>query len=195
MFTRLLLISHAATAAMRRGQFPADDPLDLQDAHGTANEAAAGAVRARYPVIGEAFAFCSPAACSLASALALGLEAQVAPELADMHYGRWCGKRLSDIAAEEGDALTAWSSDPHMAPHGGESFDAVRMRVGAWMDGLDDGRTVVAVTHAPVIRAAILHALNADSASFSHLEIAPLSLVELRRSERGWTWWPAPPAL
>jgi hypothetical protein len=33
--------------------------------------------------------------------------------------------------------------------------------------------------------------LNAPAVSFAHIEIAPLSVVEIRRSARGWAWWPA----
>jgi broad specificity phosphatase PhoE len=161
---RLLLISHAATAAMRGGRFPADDLLDDRGI------AAATAWRERLPALRDAIAFSSPAACARDTAQALGLAASVAPELAETDHGRWRGRRLADIAVDESSALTAWSRDPDAAPHGGESFSAVLARVGAWLDGLDDE--------------------DAPSATFSRIEIAPLSIVELRRSVRGWAWWP-----
>ncbi|MDI7047409.1 histidine phosphatase family protein, partial [Escherichia coli] len=59
------------------------------------------------------------------------------------------------------------------------------------MQNPQNAQNVVAVTHAPVIRAAIVHALGASPAIFSRIEIAPLSMIELRRSRRGWIWWPA----
>jgi broad specificity phosphatase PhoE len=194
MTTRLLLISHPATAAMRSGQFPADGPLDrfdfTSDAQNVRHKAAVEALRERLPAHGDAFAFSSPAACARDTAEALGLAAQVDAGLDDMDYGRWRGQRLADIAAAEASALAQWSSDPDAAPHGGESFSAVLARVGGWLDGLDDSGTVIAVTHAPVIRAAILHALAAAPASFPRIEVAPLSVVELRHSAHGWRWWP-----
>jgi broad specificity phosphatase PhoE len=202
MDTRLLLISHASTAAMRAGRFPADDPLD---ARGLAEAAAA---RARLSIPDDAAVFVSPAvcACDTASALrlgaaALGRGASVDEGLADMDYGLWHGRRLADLAVEAPHDLAAWTHDPDAAAHGGESFSQLVKRVGQWLDALNDvlsegvipGNTqnVVAVTHAPVIRAAIVHALGASPAVFARIEIAPLSMVELRRSRRGWTWWPA----
>jgi broad specificity phosphatase PhoE len=197
MHTRLLLISHAATAAMRSGRFPADDPADAfdpTDKRGMAAAAAASQLRERLSAIGNASILCSPAACAGDTARMLGFaaEMQIAPELADADYGHWRGRRLADIAAAgEQSALTAWSSDPDAAPPGGESFRAVLARTGAWLDSLEDAGAIIAITHAPLMRAAIIHALNAPPASFPHIEITPLSVVELRRSARGWTWWAA----
>ncbi|MFL9920638.1 histidine phosphatase family protein [Paraburkholderia fungorum] len=189
MDTRLLLISHAATAAMRAGRFPADDPLD---ARGLAE---AGAARVRLSIPEDAAAFVSPSVCARETASALGLGAAVHEGLADMDYGQWHGRRLADLAIEAPQDLTAWTHDPDTAAHGGESFSRLVKRIGQWLDAWDeaprDTQNVVAVTHAPVIRAAIVHALGASPQVFSRIEIAPLSMVELRRTRRGWTWWPA----
>jgi broad specificity phosphatase PhoE len=201
MDIRLLLISHASTAAMRAGRFPADDPLD---ARGLAEAAAA---RARLSIPDDAAVFVSPAVCArdTASALGLGAAASFDEGLADMDYGLWHGRRLADLAVEAPHDLAAWTHDPDAAAHGGESFSQLVKRVGQWLDALNGalsdalsedvipGNThnVVAVTHAPVIRAAIVHVLGASPGVFPHIEIAPLSMVELRRSRRGWTWWPA----
>ncbi|MDY7578969.1 histidine phosphatase family protein [Herbaspirillum sp. RTI4] len=184
MQTRLLLISHAATPAMRSGKFPANDRLDERGIEDAA------AWSARMPVLGAPLMLSSPASCAQETARLLVLTARIEPQLADMDYGRWLGRRLADIAVDEPDALAEWSQNPHVAPHGGESFSAVVKRVGTWMDGLESGDEVVAVTHAAVIRAAIIHALQVPPAAFLKIEIAPLSLIELRRSARGWAWWP-----
>lgn len=213
MDTRLLLISHASTAAMRAARFPADDPLD---APGLAD---ASAARAQLPIPDNAATFVSPAVCARDTASALGLAAIVHEGLADMDYGVWHGHRLADLAVETPLDLAAWTHDPDAAAHRGESFSELVKRVGRWLDSLDDSlsktvsksmthakdsapgheadkaprntQNVVAVTHAAVIRAAIVHALGASPAIFSRIEIAPLSMIELRRSRRGWTWWPA----
>lgn len=189
MDTRLLLISHAATAAMRAGRFPADDPLD---ARGLAE---ADAARARLSIPEDAAAFVSPSVCAHKTASALGLSAVVHEGLADMDYGRWHGRRLADLAAEAPQDLVAWTHDPDAAAHGGESFSRLVKRIGKWLDALEEAprnkQNVVAVTHAAVMRAAVIHALGASPHVFSHIEIAPLSVVELRRSRGGWTWWPA----
>ena len=204
MNLRLLLISHAPTAAMPAGRFPADDPLD---ARGLADAQAAQARLSHLShlaAFNEAPAFVSPAACARDTASALGLNAKVDAALADIDYGNWKGRRLADLAAQTPIDLTAWMRDPDAAPHGGESFSQAVKRIGEWLDTLDvalhdaqgkapgNARDVIAVTHAPIIRAAVIHALSASPAIFPRIEIAPLTVVELHRSEqRGWTWWPA----
>ncbi|WP_168791684.1 histidine phosphatase family protein [Paraburkholderia aromaticivorans] len=196
MDTRLLLVSHASTAAQRAGRFPADDPLD---ARGLA-EAEAHAARLRPAIAEDAPAFVSPAACARETATALGLAASVDAGLADMNYGRWQGRRLADLAAEAPQDLAAWTRDPDAVPHGGESFSQLVKRVGEWLEASLEGgtgrasshpRNVIAVTHAPVLRAAIVYVLGASPVVFPRIEIAPLSMIDLRRSSRGWTWWPA----
>jgi broad specificity phosphatase PhoE len=208
MDLRLLLISHAATAAQRAGRFPAATLITADkanaeplDARGIAE---ADAARARLALPDSTTAFVSPADCARATATALGLTATVEQALADIDYGTWHDRKLLDIANDAPHDLAAWTRDPDAAPPGGESFSQLVGRVGRWLDALDTTaqehatarpsnpvRQVVAVTHAPLLRAAIVHALGASPAIFARIEIAPLSLVELRRSSRGWTWWPA----
>jgi broad specificity phosphatase PhoE len=183
--TRLVLISHAATPAMRTGRFPSDDPLDARGI------ATATAWRERMPVDADALKLCSPSACALDTANALGLTVRVTSELADTDYGEWRGLRLADITGDARPEVAAWSQDPYKAPPGGESFEQLRTRIGRWLETLDEVGNIIAITHACVIRAAVLHALNAPSSSFTRVEVAPLSVVELRRSPRGWVWWPA----
>jgi broad specificity phosphatase PhoE len=197
MEIRLLLVSHASSAAQRAGRFPDDEPLD---ARGLAETEAA---RLRLSIPEDAAAFVSPAVCARETARALGLAATPDHGLADMNYGRWRGQRLAELALEAPHELAAWAREPDAAPHGGESFSQLVKRVGRWLDALDSAspetkiaasnrlRHVVAVTHAPLLRAAIVHALGASPAVFPRIEIAPLSTVELRRSSRGWAWWPA----
>jgi len=185
MQTRLLMIHHASTAAMRSGIFPTDDRIDGRGI------AEAKARRAQLDFRTDATVFTSPAACARDTAQALGLTACVAQALIETDYGRWSGQRLSDVAMREPSELAAWCSDPDAAAHGGESVNMVLARVGAWLENLATPGEVVAVTHAAVMRAAILYVLKAPAAAFSHMEIPPLSVVELRRSSSKWTWWPA----
>src|SRR4051794_7038236 len=134
MNLRLLLISHAPTAAMRAGRFPADDPLD---ARGLADAQARLSHLSHLAAFNEAPAFVSPAACARDTASALGLNAKVDAALADIDYGNWTGRRLADLAAQAPIDLTAWMRDPDAAPHGGESFSQAVKRIGEWLDTLD----------------------------------------------------------
>jgi len=61
-------------------------------------------------------------------------------------------------------------------------------RVGAWMDGLLTGRgSILAITHATVIRAAIANALGSGPEVFRHIDVAPLTRARLSGGGGRWT--------
>jgi broad specificity phosphatase PhoE len=60
--------------------------------------------------------------------------------------------------------------------------------VAAWLDSVtDDASPAVAVTHPAVIRAAILHSLDAPPKSFWRIDIAPTSRTVLHFRNGRWT--------
>ncbi|PMS38384.1 histidine phosphatase family protein [Trinickia symbiotica] len=176
----LYLIAHAATHAMRVGQFPGDDPLD---AHGLARTAA---VCNQWPQ--TSLVLSSPVRCAQQTAAALASEVRIDYALRDVDYGDWRGKPLAELAREMPAALNAWITDPSASPHGGESHEDVLRRVGFWLDQLPLPDDLVAITHSAIIRAAIVHALGAGPKAMSRIEIAPLSVAELRPAPGGWKW-------
>ena len=110
-------------------------------------------------------AWTSPAARARQTAEALGLDATVAPELDECDFGAWRGRTLAELDDEDPVAVAAWIEDPAAAPHGGESLLALLERVRGWLDAhAGDGARTVAVTHAGVIRAALVCALDAPAA-------------------------------
>jgi broad specificity phosphatase PhoE len=48
-----------------------------------------------------------------------------------------------------------------------------------------EGATL-AITHAAIVRAAIVHALGADSSAFARIDVAPLSLARLSGHAGRW---------
>ncbi|HEF5875817.1 TPA: histidine phosphatase family protein [Burkholderia cenocepacia] len=181
MHASLHLIAHASTRAMRTGTFPDDDPLD---AHGLAE---AAALRGRWTRAAGSRVLCSPARCARQTADALGLHAEVDDALRDVDYGDWRGKRLHDLARELPDELAAWIGTPSASPHRGESFDAAAHRIGTWLNALPPDRDVVAITHAPIVRAAIAHVLRMNPGAATRLDVAPLSCTTFVASPNGWT--------
>ncbi|UEP24156.1 histidine phosphatase family protein [Burkholderia ambifaria] len=177
----LRLIAHAPTRAMRIGAFPADDPLDARGL------AAAAALRERFAGAPGAIVLCSPAPCARQTADALGLRAAIDDALRDVDYGHWHGKRLHDLAREVPDELGAWLDDPAASPHGGESFEDVARRVGAWLNALPRNRDIVAITHAAIVRAAIAHVRRMDAKAATRIDVAPLSCTVFAASGDGWT--------
>ena len=129
----------------------------------------------------------APARAARETAAALGLDADVETALRDCDYGRWRGLALADVAAREPDGFAVWHNDPAAAPHGGEPVTALIERAGAWLAELlaRHGATL-AVTHASVVRAAIVSTLAAGSAAFWRIDVAPLMLARLSGREGRW---------
>lgn len=176
---RLILVRHASTEAVRRAAFPADEPLD------SSGEAAARALAGR---LGRAEAMCSPARRALATAAAMGLQAQPDRALEECDFGSWRGRTLAEVDAEDPAATQAWMTDPGACPHGGETLRDFAARVAGWLDAQAelDGRAV-AVTHGGVVRAAVVHALGAPIDAVWRLDAMPLRITELNAHDGRWT--------
>jgi broad specificity phosphatase PhoE len=179
MTARLDLLAHGASAAMRGARFPDDEGLEASAVG--ALEALRGRLRPYAQVL------TSPARAARETAAALGLHADVETALSDCDYGRWRGLASKDVAEREPEGFAAWLGDPAAAPHGGESVAALMERVSEWLrQSLARGSATLAVTHASVVRAAIVTALGASSSSFARIDVAPLSLARLSGHGQRW---------
>lgn len=180
---RLLLVRHAPTAATERGAFAGDEPLT---AHG---RTAAAQLRRGLPVAEAALS--SPALRCRQTAAALDLTPALDPDLAECRFGEWEGRTFAEIQAREPALLDVWLRDPDAAPSGGgESLTEFAARIRRWLEGAAarlDAATVVAITHAGVIRAAAVTALAAPIAVFWQIVVAPLSVTELRLHDGAWS--------
>jgi broad specificity phosphatase PhoE len=180
MTARLIFICHASTDAIRTASFPADEPLDDKGL------TRAAALADTLPKADSAIT--SPELRTRQTAQALRLNATTAPMLRDCDYGRWVGRRFDEVQASEPDAISSWLRDPEATPHGGESIAAVISRVGEWL-AAEQGhhqRSIV-VTHAAIIRAAIIFAIEAPPQSFWRIDVAPLSITRLSGTSGRWT--------
>ncbi|GGP00393.1 histidine phosphatase family protein [Stakelama pacifica] len=173
MTLRLVLLCAGASTAMRDARF-ADDDDELDEG----GRAKLGALRIPGPPAERCFI--SPARTARESAGLLGIAAVEAAALRDRDAGDWTGRPLSALPP---DALGLWLADPVQAMPGGESMAAVQARVGAWIDGLGEGR-VLAITHAAVVRAAIAHTLGLPLAATMDIDVAPLSMTVLSHHGR-----------
>jgi broad specificity phosphatase PhoE len=178
---RLLLVRHATTPATRAAAFPTDE--DLDDAGRAAATGLALVLTGRHETV------CSPARRCRETAAAAGLATPTEePRIAECDFGAWAGRTLVDVQAGDPDASSAWMRDPDAAPHGGESLRAFAARVAAWLDE-QAGRSgpAVAITHAGVVKAALIHALGAPLGAFWRIDAAPLSITELHAHDHRWT--------
>lgn len=156
---RLALIRHGATAwnAARRLQGRADIPL-------SETGRAAVARRRIPPVLAGAHWLTSPLVRAGETAALLGAAAVEEALLIEMDYGSWEGRTLAAVRAEDPEAVAANERRGlDFRPPGGESPREVQARLAALARRLPaDGRTVVAVTHKGVIRAALALATGWD---------------------------------
>jgi broad specificity phosphatase PhoE len=174
---RLLLVRHAPTRATRATAFPLDEPLD------DAGRQAAAELRAALPQRCEVLS--SPAVRCRETADAAGLTADLDDALVECDFGEWVGRRLADV---EADGARAWMLDPDAAPHGGESLRAFAARVAGWLDAQAEREgTAAAITHGGVVKAAVVHALDAPLQAFWQIDAAPLSVTELHAHDGRWT--------
>lgn len=111
--------------------------------------------------------------------------AVISAELLELDFGSWEGSAWNDVPRVE---LDAWAQDPWAyAPGGGESAESASLRFQAWAHRLEDegNATVVAVTHAGVIRVAL--SVNSDNPSGLSLSIPYGSVhsIVIGRSQAG----------
>jgi broad specificity phosphatase PhoE len=117
----------------------------------------------------------SPAArCRVPGAL-------VEPRLGPWDLGEWTGRPFEELD------LAPWRSDPSFTGHGGESLVALSARVSALLsEWRSHSGRVAALTHAAVIRTAVVHALRAPLAAAWDIDVALGSLTELHTTPAGW---------
>lgn len=176
---RVSLICHGPTISNREGRFPADEPLEERAA------GKAGHLPPRLGSVGSVWT--SPALRARQTAAELSATYVVEARLGECDYGRWQGLRIADLSETEPEALALWMADFSAAPHGGEALLSVFERVGSWMDArLGDSGHAVVVTHATVVRAAILHILGAPPPAFWRIDVEPFSVTEMTTDGRRW---------
>jgi broad specificity phosphatase PhoE len=176
---RLTLISHAPTEALRSASFPLDEPLTEPDREKIS------ALHWSPPRTQQILV--APELRARQTAEALGLSAEPTPDLRDCDYGSWSGFTFSDIASLKSEEVTLWLADVAAAPHGGESILQLMERVARWLGEQRHHDHTLAITHPAVIRSAILCALEAPPQAFWRIDIAPLTITDLRWNETTWT--------
>lgn len=173
-----LLIRHAVTGEVGR-VLSGRSPGVMLSATGKAQAAtlAETLVNRRIHTI-----FSSPLERAKQTAFALsahrGLDVLESDALVEINFGEWTRKTLAELA-----------EDPHwkrfneargfVTPPAGESFPAVQERVLTLMRSLSNERrdeTIALVSHADVIKAALLAILGAPAQSIHQLEISPASV-------------------
>lgn len=118
----------------------------------------------------------------------LGLPVEVVEMVKEADFGAWQGLTAAEIEERWPGQLEPWHSRADVRPPDGESIVDVGARVRQVFDDLLAGgvdRTVVVVSHAVTIRAAVGTAMGAQPSSWSQLRVAPASVSIVRLFEDG----------
>ncbi len=178
--TTFVLVRHGTTTTT--GQvLPGRAPgLHLAEAGVAQAEAAATAVAALRPRPRALYVSPLERARETAApiAAALGLRARVERGLTECDFGTWTGKRLATLARR-----AEWRSVQH-APSTfrfpeGESFAEMQLRVWSTLERLaarHRGQSVVCVSHADPIKAAVTFALGVPLDLFQRTVVSPASI-------------------
>ena len=178
--TRITFITHAATRQQKLGIFAIDEELDELS---IAKLNGLGWIRPATQQI-----WTSPEMRARQTALALGLNALESADLRECDYGTWSGRSLEDVYAENPAGFASWLTDVGAAPHGGESFRDLMGRVHPWLREIEEKQEghAIAITHASIVRAAVVYALNAPQEAFRRIDVAPLTITDIRLSGQHW---------
>lgn len=110
---------------------------------------------------------------------AMGLPVATCEALNEIDLGEWTGASFEDLASDE--RWHGWNRErADGCPPGGEPIRAVQARtmtqVEAWRDAYPDG-TIVAVSHADVIKALVCHVLGLSLDRMQSFEVEPASVT------------------
>jgi probable phosphoglycerate mutase len=115
------------------------------------------------------------------------LEVTPEPGLIECDFGEWTGATLKELRRRPAWKVVQRYPSGFRFP-GGESFVEMQSRVTATLERLvaaHPGRTVVAVSHADPIRAAVAHALGTHLDLFQRIVVSPASLTAIAYGVEG----------
>ena len=115
-------------------------------------------------------------------ARATGTPVQVEEDLAETDFGKWEGLTFAEASARWPEEVSAWLTDPDVAPPGGESFAAVGRRVVTALDRLLAEyplRTLLLVSHVTPIKTLACRAMLAPPAALFRIHLDVASLCEI----------------
>jgi probable phosphoglycerate mutase len=181
---------HLADTGQAQAQAAADRIGAL---HAAATERAAKATKAK-PATGPglvAAVYASPMERTRETAApigkAVGQRVQVARGLNECDFGEWTGGELKELSK-----LPEWRTVQRYPSGfrfpGGESFAEMQTRITGTLQDLvhrHAGETIVAVSHADPIKAAVAHALGTHLDLFQRIVVSPCSITAILYGDSG----------
>ncbi len=112
---------------------------------------------------------------------------KVLDDLNECDFGSWTGRRLVDLRRRRDWQQVQQSPSTFCFPSG-ESFIDMQGRINSaarWLTNKHPGATVVAVSHADTIKAAVSHASGAHLDMFQRIVISPCSVTAIMYTANG----------
>nr|WP_272871508.1 histidine phosphatase family protein [Ruegeria lacuscaerulensis] len=113
------------------------------------------------------------------------------PDLREINFGTWEMRGFNEIEAEDPELVFAyWDNPGDVRPPDGESWNDVRARVDAVIDGLiadHTGRDLVIVAHFGVILTQVQRALAVDAQEALSHRIDNLSVTDITHHGNRWS--------
>lgn len=184
--TLVLFVRHGQTPTTGK-ELPGRRPgLHLADSGREQAQATADAV-ARLPKVDAIYSSPLERARETAApiAAARGLRVQVDKGLVEVDIGDWTGEELKSVRRTPAWKVVQRYPSGFRFP-GGESFLDLQARIVGTIERLvaaHPGGTVVAVSHADVIKAAVVQALGSPLDMFQRLSISPCSVTAVAYGE------------
>ena len=120
-------------------------------------------------------------------AKAVGQRVKVDKGLLECEFGEWTGRKLSEL-----NKLPEWQTVQRYPSGfrfpGGESFTEMSQRMASTLDRLGAahrGKTIVAVSHADPIKAAVAHAMGTHLDLFQRIVVSPCSVTAILQTPTG----------
>ena len=188
--TVVLLVRHGQTPTTGKllpGRAPG---LHLSDT-GQAQAAAVGERLAKLPKVDAIYASPLERTRETAGAIAkaLGMKVKVDKGLLEADIGDWTGEELKTVRkSPEWKIVHSYPSGFRFP--GGESFVEMQSRTVSALERLrlaHPGQTIVAVSHADTIKAAVAHALGTHLDLFQRIVISPCSVTSIAYGDGGPT--------
>lgn len=176
---QLVIVRHGRTEANARGVLLGRLDVEL-DAVGRAQ---AERLAASTGPVDRVIA--SPLRRTRQTAAAFDQPVEIDERLIELDYGEFDGRPFDELP--EG-TWARWRSDLSFAPPGGESLQALGLRVRAFLDELTaspSDETVALVSHVSPIKAAVAWALGAGDELTWRLFVAPASITRVEVTDRG----------
>ena len=113
------------------------------------------------------------------------------PDLEEIDFGHWSGKTFDEL--NQDGSWAAWNAErATAATPAGETMEAVKARVLRCMTrlrGSFSDQTIVVVSHADIIKTAVLCHLGLPTDAGSRLEISPASITTIVAGDWGAKLW------